>query len=56
MFGYLLKSFLTIDKEDWEQNQSPHGISENFENLPSQNRFRQGAKKLLNTIHPNKIT
>ena len=29
--GYLVKLFLTIDKEDWEQNQSPPGISENFE-------------------------
>ena len=32
--GYLVKLFLTIDKEDWEQNQSPPGISENSENLP----------------------
>ena len=24
--GYLVKVFLTIDKEDWEQNQSPPGI------------------------------
>ena len=42
--GYLVKVFLTIDKEDWEQNQSQPGISENFENfenLPSQNGFRQ---------------
>ena len=29
--GYLVKLFLTIDKEDWEQNQCPPGISENFE-------------------------
>jgi len=32
--GYLVKVFLTINKEDWEQNQSPPGFSEN---LPSQN-------------------
>ena len=41
-WSYLIKIFLMIDKEDWEQNQSPPGISENFENLPSQNRL-QGA-------------
>ena len=35
-FGYLVKVFLTINKEDWEQNQSPPGFSEN---LPSQNRL-----------------
>ena len=40
-FGYLVKVFLTINKKDWEENQSPHGISENSENLPSQNGFRQ---------------
>ena len=34
--GYLVKVFLTIDKEDWEQNQTPPGFSEN---LPSQNRL-----------------
>ena len=32
--GYLVKVFLTIYKEDWEQNQSPPGF---LENLPSQN-------------------
>ena len=41
-FGYLVKVFLTINKKDWEENQSPPGISENSENLPSQNRF-EGA-------------
>ena len=44
-FGYLVKVFLTINKEDWEQNQCPPAISENFENsenLPSQNRL-EGA-------------
>ena len=41
-WSYLIKIFLMIDKEDWEQNQSPPGISENSENLPSQNRF-EGA-------------
>jgi hypothetical protein len=44
-FGYLIQVFLIINKEDWEQNQSQPGISENFENsenLPSQNRF-EGA-------------
>ena len=35
-FGYLVKVFLTINKEDWEQNQTPPGFSEN---LPSQNRL-----------------
>ena len=30
-FGYLVKVFLTINKKDWEENQSPPGISENFE-------------------------
>ena len=40
--GYLVKVFLTINKKDWEENQSPPGISENSENLPSQNRF-EGA-------------
>ena len=34
--GYLVKVFLTIDKEDWEQNQTPPGFSEN---LPSQDRL-----------------
>ena len=37
--GYLVKVFLTIDKEDWEQNQTPPGFSEN---LPSQNRLEGG--------------
>ena len=41
-FGYLIQVLLIINKEDWEQNQSPPGISENSENLPSQNRF-EGA-------------
>ena len=41
-WSYLIKIFLMIDKEDWEENQSPPGISENSENLPSQNRF-EGA-------------
>ena len=41
-WSYLIKIFLMIDKEDWEQNQSPPGISENSKNLPSQNRF-EGA-------------
>ena len=40
--GYLVKVFLTINKKDWEENQSPPGISENSKNLPSQNRF-EGA-------------
>ena len=40
-FGYLIKVFLTINKKDWEQNQSQPGISENSENLPSQDGFRQ---------------
>ena len=43
-FGYLIQVFLIINKEDWEQNQCPPGISENFENsenLPSQDGFRQ---------------
>lgn len=34
--GYLVKVFLTIDKEDWEQNQCPPGnqeIFKNFENI-----------------------
>jgi len=39
--GYLVKVFLTIDKKDWEENQSPPGISENSKNLPSQDGFRQ---------------
>ena len=43
-FGYLIQVFLIINKEDWEQNQSPPGIWENSENLPSQNRF-EGAWK-----------
>ena len=52
-FGYLIQVFLIINKEDWEQNQCPPGISENSENLPSQNRFRQGLEsKLLGIIHP----
>ena len=38
-FGYLVKVFLTINKEDWEQNQTPPGFSEN---LPSQNRLEGG--------------
>ena len=42
--GYLVKVFLTINKKDWEENQSPPGISENSKNLPSQNRF-EGAWK-----------
>ena len=41
-WSYLIKIFLMIDKEDWEQNQFQPGISENSENLPSQNRF-EGA-------------
>ena len=40
-FGYLIQVFLIINKEDWEQNQSQPGISENSENLPSQDGFRQ---------------
>ena len=40
-FGYLIQVFLIINKEDWEQNQCPLGISENSENLPSQNRFER---------------
>ena len=36
MVGYLIKIFLTIDKEDWEQNQANPGFSEN---LPSQDRL-----------------
>ena len=35
-WDYLIKVFLTIDKEDWEQNQTPPGFSEN---LPSQDRL-----------------
>ena len=41
-WSYLIKIFLMIEKQDWEQNQSPPGISENSENLPSQMRF-EGA-------------
>ena len=39
-FGYLIQVFLIINKEDWEQNQSPPGILENSEKNPKLYDFR----------------
>ena len=35
-FGYLIQVFLIINKEDWEQNQTNPGFSENSENFEKQ--------------------
>ena len=45
--GYLVKVFLTIDKEDWEQNHTPPGFSEN---LPSQDRLVRAMKNPLGMV------
>jgi hypothetical protein len=47
-FGYLIKVFLTINKEDWEQNQTNPGFSENSENFENFENFenKQGSTRL----------
>ena len=44
-FGYLVKVFLTINKEDWEQNQANPGFSENSENFENFEK-KQGSTRL----------
>jgi len=44
-FGYLIKVFLTINKEDWEQNQANPGFSENSENFENFEK-KQGSTRL----------
>ena len=39
-WDYLIKVYLTIDKDDWDNNQNP-GNPQNSENLPFQDRLRQ---------------
>ena len=46
-WDYLIKVFLTIDKEDWEQNQTPPGFSENSENSENFDFEKTGVYKAL---------
>ena len=44
-WDYLIKVYLTIDKEDWEQNQANPGFSENSENFENFEK-KQGSTRL----------
>ena len=51
-FGYLIKVFLTINKEDWEQNQANPGFSEiqKILKISRKNRVLQGSRRSMKNL------